>query len=349
MSPSCQQPDLLSALDEFTSSIYQNLDLEELEQEYIRLIQMLIPSPVSALYLFSPNKLKPLRITGQGLDMDFINFYEEDGREVDPLHLWIRKHSAPNLSQKLLGLKGWCHHPIYRIVGTMKIDYAMQSPIVSGDEIIGTMNFGRSKRDGPFLQKELSVVSILSKFLSVAITNAIGVGDTRRSKAQLRTALKNIRQGVVITDSGGAVFYRNQKAIEMSREESGTDQHSSTIKGPYKMVDKAASSDVTGFSSRQRQESQCCPIPGTSMQRILMLIDEAPVPDFSPLLGVLTNREIDVLRLVEQGQQNPMIADNLCLSVNTIKRHLDNIYNKLSVNSRTELISKVYRLLNFIH
>jgi predicted ATPase/DNA-binding CsgD family transcriptional regulator len=49
---------------------------------------------------------------------------------------------------------------------------------------------------------------------------------------------------------------------------------------------------------------------------------------------VLTQREIDVLRLVAQGLSNPGIAQQLVLSEHTVHRHLANILRKLGLSSR---------------
>ncbi|MGC9333868.1 MAG: response regulator transcription factor, partial [Anaerolineae bacterium] len=50
----------------------------------------------------------------------------------------------------------------------------------------------------------------------------------------------------------------------------------------------------------------------------------------------LTDREMEVLHLVAQGQTNHQVAHELGLSVRTIEAHLTHIYNKLGVGSRTE-------------
>jgi DNA-binding CsgD family transcriptional regulator len=51
--------------------------------------------------------------------------------------------------------------------------------------------------------------------------------------------------------------------------------------------------------------------------------------------GGLTEREVEVLRLVAEGRSNPDIAGALVLSQKTVERHLSNIFTKLAVSSRT--------------
>lgn len=52
----------------------------------------------------------------------------------------------------------------------------------------------------------------------------------------------------------------------------------------------------------------------------------------------LSERELDVLRLVAAGLRNQEIAARLTLSPHTVERHLENIYGKMSVGGRTEAV-----------
>ena len=59
----------------------------------------------------------------------------------------------------------------------------------------------------------------------------------------------------------------------------------------------------------------------------------------SPPAGDLTEREMDVLRLVVQGQSNQHIAEALVISLATVKAHISSILSKLGVSSRAEAIA----------
>jgi len=50
----------------------------------------------------------------------------------------------------------------------------------------------------------------------------------------------------------------------------------------------------------------------------------------------LSKRETEILRLVTEGYTNLQISDLLSISANTVKTHVNNIFNKLGVNDRTQ-------------
>ena len=62
---------------------------------------------------------------------------------------------------------------------------------------------------------------------------------------------------------------------------------------------------------------------------------QATRPTKQPLFD-LTEREMEVLNLVAQGQSNQQIADALVISLATVKAHISNILSKLQVSSRAE-------------
>jgi LuxR family transcriptional regulator, maltose regulon positive regulatory protein len=53
----------------------------------------------------------------------------------------------------------------------------------------------------------------------------------------------------------------------------------------------------------------------------------------------LSQRELEILRLVAAGFSNQEIAARLVISVGTTKKHLEHIYEKLDAHSRTQAVA----------
>ena len=63
-----------------------------------------------------------------------------------------------------------------------------------------------------------------------------------------------------------------------------------------------------------------------------------------PSPGSLTSRELEVLRHLAEGETNRRIAEELRLSLSTVKRHLERIISKLEVSDRTQAAVKAVEL-----
>ena len=62
------------------------------------------------------------------------------------------------------------------------------------------------------------------------------------------------------------------------------------------------------------------------------------------LVDPLTDREYEVLCLVAQGKRNQEIADELVVTVDTVKKHLSHVLDKLAVSNRTEAVAEARSL-----
>jgi len=62
------------------------------------------------------------------------------------------------------------------------------------------------------------------------------------------------------------------------------------------------------------------------------------------LVDPLSDRELDVLRLLCTDLSGPEIAEKLMISVNTVKTHLKNIYSKLDVHGGYEAVERAKQL-----
>ena len=82
------------------------------------------------------------------------------------------------------------------------------------------------------------------------------------------------------------------------------------------------------------------------IRRLLPALEPAAAPTATgqPLLEPLSERELDVLRLLGSELDGPDIARELVLSLNTVRSHTKSIYAKLGVNSRREAVRRAGEL-----
>jgi LuxR family maltose regulon positive regulatory protein len=58
----------------------------------------------------------------------------------------------------------------------------------------------------------------------------------------------------------------------------------------------------------------------------------------------LSERELEVLRLLAAGYKYKEVAERLVISMNTVRSHTKNVYSKLNVNNRTQAITRAKEL-----
>jgi len=65
--------------------------------------------------------------------------------------------------------------------------------------------------------------------------------------------------------------------------------------------------------------------------------------DLPEHIAALTAREVELLQLAAEGLSGPQIADELCLSPATVKKHFENVYAKLGVGDRATAVATAMR------
>jgi len=99
--------------------------------------------------------------------------------------------------------------------------------------------------------------------------------------------------------------------------------------------------------------------PGGNLERLkayatklLLAFSQADVATFKPAIRTqqsttiesLSERELEVLRFVAEGKSNQQIANALIIATGTVKKHLNNIFGKLGVQSRTQCVARAREL-----
>lgn len=97
-------------------------------------------------------------------------------------------------------------------------------------------------------------------------------------------------------------------------------------------------------SSSGQGRAQCSPeVSSILLKRVYAFAAQAN-PDATT--DVLTPREIEILKLIEQGLTNQQIAFRLSLTLHTVKNHVHNLLSKLGVASRAEAVT-VFRATKY--
>ena len=170
-------------------------------------------------------------------------------------------------------------------------------------------------------------------------------------------ALTGIPVPSYVLDTGGVVRWINPAAERLLGDVRG--QHFTTIVGPEdrtrarelfarKVLGTTAATETTGI------------LVSTGGTRLVLDVSAVPLTDGERVVGVfgllsgahdepstppahLTPRQAEVLRLLEQGRSTKQIAQELHLSVETVKNHVRNLLRALGVNSRLEAVAAVRR------
>jgi len=134
-------------------------------------------------------------------------------------------------------------------------------------------------------------------------------------------------------------------AVRVRRRRTDISRRHATIKredGAYVLYDHSTQGT---FVNGQRVSGLCRldaddEIGLSSAKAMLRFVDY----DRPARLVELTDREREVLRLLDAGRSIKEIADLLVISQNTVSSHLKNLYEKLGVGSRAEAVSQARKL-----
>ncbi|MGY1760307.1 response regulator [Geodermatophilus sp. SYSU D00779] len=104
----------------------------------------------------------------------------------------------------------------------------------------------------------------------------------------------------------------------------------------YLLKDVSSDRLVEAVLSAARGESVLQPSVAAKVVARFAQLDDAPRSRPQPLVVPLSDRELDVLRLLADGRSNREIARALFLAEGTVKNHVTNVLGKLGARDRTQ-------------
>ena len=180
------------------------------------------------------------------------------------------------------------------------------------------------------------------------MATGLGVdGDVER-------ALSAVGVPSYVLDTTGAVRWINAAAERLVGDVRG--RHFTSVVAPEdtrrarelfsrKVLGTAASTDSTGVlvstvGTRVAVEISSVPLmSGGRVVGVFGLLEDRPHDETTAPHPHLTPRQVEVLRLLEQGRSTKQIAAQLHLSIETVRNHIRRLFRALGVNSRLEAVA----------
>jgi len=166
-------------------------------------------------------------------------------------------------------------------------------------------------------------------------------------------AAKELKPDIILMDIGMPVMDGIQatkeikklnsdtKIIMLTSHESEQDVLDALAAGAYSYCMKDIEPDILIAVIKSTHEGACFLDP--KIAKIVLNNFTREMNQQKTQESVLTGREIDVLSLIAKGYSNFEISKNLYISMNTVKTHIKNIFQKLEVEDRTHAAMKAFK------
>lgn len=230
--------------------------------------------------------------------------------------------------------------------------------LIEQNKLIGVIGIVRKQNENGFKENDVARLEVLGKYVSKLLATNMRLMEKDYELKLYQAHSNQSPIGLIVFDRSLQVHFCNTAALDYCKELLTKAERWSSI--PEQFIRYFLSNHVDTW-----QMGYVKPILSTSLKRFtvhivpsiyinrgadekyryLLYIEPEPICAF--LTGnsdrdfPLTPRERELADLVFQGFSNREIAAKLFISLPTVKSHLQNIFKKLNVTSRTELCSKL--------
>lgn len=306
----------------------------------------------------------------KNLDKTYCGYYKTYFYRFDPLHLIYGFDRSKRQSplEQAISYDSFQPAEYYNdFLKPQKIHHKLIVNLVAEKELYGRIVLTRPRESNPFTIKEIRTAKTISPYLAHALAH----NDLRRRirlKGNILDCIeKQSSTGMILLDEALQIVYRNAKAEEVLGKLkcsmptfNGNDPISSQVLKDCREIkadlDNCPSGGMsiprqrvvkgpnrTRFSVVSRALDQGSDCGGSRM--FMVSIEEQWPANINPQYLMdwfhLSRREIDVISLLFLGLKNEQIAGELFVSEATIKKHLQNVYEKVGVSNRTTLINRI--------
>jgi DNA-binding CsgD family transcriptional regulator len=225
--------------------------------------------------------------------------------------------------------------------------YSWQKLSQLGTKLVG---FTQNRTQRNFTERDRLILNLLRPHLAQAYTNVQQYHQLQQENHQLQQSLNHL--GAIVLDSEmqirsiapqSIIWLEAYFAKSTCSHQQLPDRLQSWLRYQIDCLTKNLDLPHVCLPLRIQRAGRELTIRLTielERTQYLLLLTEQTLASLNSLalLG-LSQRETEVLKLVIQGKDNKAIAAHLSVNISTIRKHLENIYTKFGVKSRTEAIA----------
>ena len=252
--------------------------------------------------------------------------------------------------------------------------YTANVGVWKGSRLLGGSSAMRSLAQGDFTDGEMKLLRRLHPYLDAAIKRLDRLHGERNARAAVEQLLRRLPLPTLLLDWELRVIHSNPSGNESCARWNGGPASVLVPKGRdgprvpepllaacrelrakwnHQMVDRYAVASAAGQTVAHparpelRANIHLVQRSAGSITKPIFRIEFQPTPGSADpgadldlaIAARLTRRERELVELLCQGAANKEIADRLSLSVGTVKKELNTLYQKLEVQSRTQLMA----------
>jgi len=331
----------------FLKNLHKQMTLSELTAYYLDQITHFIPSSAFGLHILPRDMTELLPYSDTATPKWNMAYFD-----IIPLYA-TNSNVSPDMQNSLQLMVSQCRS-LQEYIEVIKPNYLICTPLFNQyHHQVALLSFSRLGSNWPFSNYEQALIRIISSHMCIAITNVLEHDALTQKNMLLENIIQVTGIPAIVTTETGDVIYENQFAHALLERELNSDSKSSILGSIIKNIALIRETHEPNFCRRVHtqftdhsgiynvQTATSDFLPPTY---ISVINKNSDAPDFNYLDYILSEREIEIVTLIAQGFNNTDISQLLHISINTIKYHLKNIFRKLDVSTRTELLTKAYSL-----
>lgn len=361
---------ILTNVLEVISAANESLDCKLVRQKALDALFHTI-SAEGAVFFLPDGNGRFTYIIIKNLEQAYCDYYKTYFYRFDPLHLIydLDTRKRQNRLEQAISYDSFQPTEYYNeFLKPQKIHHKLIVNLFAENELHGRIVLTRPREFDPFTIKEIRTAKTISPYLAHALAH----NDLRRKIRLTGNILDYVEKqsstGMILLNETLQIIYRNPKAEEILGK----------LKCPGSIVDDIdpTSSRLLKDCREIKADLESCPTGGMSVPRqrvvngpnhtrfsviskaldqgsdgedsrlfMVSIQEQSPPANINPqyLMDTfhLSKRETDVVDLLFLGLKNAQIAGRLFVSEVTVKKHLQNIYDKVGVTNRTTLINRI--------